>query len=73
MALKLLLHPLKSDKRPFSLVNPHIQKRYIKAGAQHTKLIVVPDMAHKHPDAAYLTEALQFLLGQELTSNHDDR
>lgn len=42
-----------------------IQKRYIKAGAQHTKLIVVPDMAHEHPDAAYLTEALQFLLGQE--------
>ena len=42
-----------------------IQKRYIKAGAQHTKLIVVPNMAHKHPDAAYLTEALQFLLGQE--------
>ena len=42
-----------------------IQKRYIKAGAQHTKLIVVPDMAHKHPDAAYLTEAVQFLLGQE--------
>lgn len=42
-----------------------IQKRYIKAGAQHTKLIVVPNMAHKHPDATYLTEALQFLLGQD--------
>ena len=42
-----------------------IQQRYIKAGAQHTKLIVVPNMAHKHPDAAYLTEAIQFLLGQD--------
>lgn len=42
-----------------------IQKRYIKAGAQHTKLIVVPGMAHTHPDAAYLTEAIQFLLGQD--------
>jgi len=42
-----------------------IQKRYIKAGAQHTKLIVVPGMAHRHPDAAYLTEAIQFLLGQD--------
>jgi len=39
-----------------------IQKRYIKAGAQHTKLIEVPDMAHAHPDATYLTEALEFLL-----------
>lgn len=42
-----------------------IQKRYIKAGAQHTRLIVVPGLAHQHPDAAYLTEALQFLQGQD--------
>lgn len=42
-----------------------IQKRYIKAGAQHTKLIIVPGMAHKHPDATYLTEALQFLLDKD--------
>lgn len=39
-----------------------IQERYIKAGAQHSKLIIVPGMAHKHPDATYLTEALEFLL-----------
>ena len=39
-----------------------VQQRYIKAGAQHTRLIVVPGLAHQHPDAAYLTEALQFLL-----------
>jgi acetyl esterase/lipase len=45
-----------------------IQRRYIKAGAQHTKLIVVPGLAHQHPDAAYLNEALQFLLGIESQS-----
>jgi predicted esterase len=42
-----------------------VQKRYIKAGALHTKLIVIPGLAHQHPDAAYLTEALQFLLERE--------
>ncbi len=42
-----------------------IQKRYIKAGAQHTRLIEVPGLAHEHPDAAYLTEALQFLQGRD--------
>ena len=42
-----------------------IQQRYIKAGALHTKLIVVPGMAHKHPDAAYLTQALEFLLDKD--------
>lgn len=42
-----------------------IQKRYIKAGAQHTRLIVVRGLAHEHPDATYLTEALQFLQGQD--------
>lgn len=42
-----------------------IQQRYIKAGAKHTKLIVVPNMAHKHPDATYLTEAVEYLLGQD--------
>jgi len=42
-----------------------IRKRYIKAGAKYTKLIEVPGMGHKHPDATYLTEALQFLYGQD--------
>ena len=42
-----------------------IQNRYIKAGAQHTRLIVVPGMAHGHPDATYLAEALQFLLDKD--------
>jgi hypothetical protein len=40
-------------------------KRYLKAGAQHSKLIIVPGMAHKHPDAAILTEAIRFLDGEE--------
>lgn len=42
-----------------------IQKRYIKAGALHTRLIVIPGLDHQHPDAAYLTEALQFLLERD--------
>ena len=42
-----------------------IRKRYIKAGAEHTKLIVVPGMAHAHPDAQYMTEAIEFLKGQD--------
>ncbi len=41
-----------------------IQKRYIEAGAEHTRLIIVPGMAHRLPDATYLTEALLFLDGQ---------
>jgi len=46
-----------------------IQQRYIAAGATHTRLIIVPGMAHRRPDADYLTEALLFLDGQEtLTS-----
>jgi predicted esterase len=42
-----------------------IQQRYIAAGATHTRLIIVPGMAHRLPDADYLTEALLFLDGQE--------
>ena len=42
-----------------------VRKRYIKAGAEHTKLIMVPGMAHEHPDAQYMTEAIRFLKGLE--------
>ena len=42
-----------------------IRKRYIKAGAQNSKLIEVPGMGHNHPDATYLTEAIQYLQGQD--------
>jgi dienelactone hydrolase len=42
-----------------------IHKRYIKAGAQNSKLIEVPGMGHNHPDATYLTEAIQYLQGQD--------
>jgi hypothetical protein len=38
-----------------------IYRRYIKAGAQQSKLMVIPGMSHEHPDTAALTEALQFL------------
>jgi len=42
-----------------------IQQRYIAAGAAHTKLIIVPGMAHRRPDAGHLTEAIRFLDGRE--------
>jgi len=42
-----------------------IHRRYIKAGAEHSKLMVIPGLAHAHPDAQALTEALQFLNGQD--------
>lgn len=48
-----------------------VQKRYIKAGAQHTRLIVVPGMAHSHPDATYLTEALEYLLTRDQLPGND--
>ncbi len=38
-----------------------IYRRYIKAGAQQSKLMVIPGMSHEQPDSAALTEALQFL------------
>ena len=38
-----------------------IYRRYIKAGAQQSKLMVIPGLSHEHPDAAALNEALQFL------------
>jgi predicted peptidase len=42
-----------------------IHRRYLKAGAQNSKLMVIPGMAHAHPDGPALTEALQFLNGQD--------
>lgn len=42
-----------------------IYRRYLKAGAQYSKLMVIPGMAHAHPDANALTEALDFLQGQD--------
>lgn len=42
-----------------------IHKRYVKSGAQYSTLIEVPGMGHNHPDARYLTEAVQYLQGQD--------
>ena len=42
-----------------------IYRRYLKAGAKHSKLMVIPGLAHGHPDARALTEALVFLKGQD--------
>jgi predicted esterase len=38
-----------------------IYRRYLKAGALHSKLIVVPKMSHELPDAKTLAIALEFL------------
>lgn len=46
-----------------------IQQRYIAAGAAHTKLIIVPGMAHRRPDARYLAEAILFLDGQDTAAD----
>ena len=42
-----------------------IYNRYLKAGAQHSKLMVIPGMSHENPDAKALNEALRFLSGQD--------
>jgi len=41
-----------------------VYRRYLEAGAQHSKLIEVTGMAHELPDAAGLDEALQYLLSE---------
>jgi len=38
-----------------------VYRRYLKAGAHHSKLMVIPGMSHEHPDAQSLSEALVFL------------
>jgi len=53
-----------SGSKDFNRVQTRrIRQRYIAAGAAHTKLIIVPGMAHRRPDAGYLTEAILFLDG----------
>lgn len=51
-----------TGSRDFNLTETRrVHRRYINAGAQHSKLMVIPQMAHEHPDAAALNEAIQFL------------
>jgi predicted esterase len=38
-----------------------VYRRYLAAGAQHSKLMVIKRLGHKHPGAADLNEALLFL------------
>ncbi len=48
--------------RDFNLVDTKsAYQHYLDAGAQHSKLMVIPGMAHEHPDAANLSEALGFI------------
>lgn len=38
-----------------------VYRKYLKAGAEHSKLMVVPNSTHELPDANTLSEALDFL------------
>lgn len=40
-------------------------ERYLSAGAQYSKLLVVPGMSHELPDADSLTEAVNYLVGAD--------
>jgi len=46
----------------------NVYRRYLKAGAQNSMLMVLPGMSHEHPDAKAMTEALQFLDGEVKTA-----
>lgn len=51
-----------TGSRDFNLVDTKsAYQHYLDAGAQHSKLMVIPGMAHEHPDAANLSEALGFI------------
>ena len=41
-----------------------IHRSYLKAGAKHSKLMVIPGMSHQLPDGEALKEALLFLSGE---------
>jgi predicted esterase len=41
-----------------------IYRKYLKAGAGHSKLMVIPNSSHELPDARNLSEALDFLSGK---------
>jgi len=42
-----------------------VYHRYLKAGAVHSTLMVIPGLSHDHPDAKGMTKALEFLNGEE--------
>ena len=55
-----------TGSRDFNLgETKRIHRRYLKAGAEKSKLMVIKGLAHAHPDATALTEALSFLSGSE--------
>lgn len=41
-----------------------IYRKYLKAGAMHSKLMVIPNSSHELPDARSLSEALDYLSGK---------
>lgn len=51
-----------TGSKDFNLIDTQgVYHHYLNAGAQHSKLMVIPGMAHELPDAAALAEALDFL------------
>jgi predicted esterase len=42
-----------------------VYRKYLKAGATQSKLMVIPGMRHQHPDAENMSAALQFLDGMQ--------
>lgn len=50
-----------------------VYRRYLRAGVQNSKLMVIPGMAHAHPDAATLEEALGFLIPDGSPSLNGDK
>jgi predicted esterase len=51
-----------TGSRDFNLVETKgVFHRYLNAGALHSELMVIPGMAHELPDAANLSEALDFI------------
>ena len=51
-----------TGSRDFNLDDTRrVYRRYLKAGAEQSKLLIIPGMGHSHPDATALTEALEYL------------
>lgn len=43
----------------------HVYDRYLEAGANNSKLMVIPGLEHLHPDAEHFAEAMAFLTGSQ--------
>lgn len=41
----------------------NVYRQYLHAGAEHSKLMIVPGMGHERPDEANMDEAMEFIYG----------